>query len=337
MRNHIRTSIKLTTIILCLSGCLGQPELVNKMQDYADRLERVTDIPTELPAPILELDYPSSDQRKVNIPSTSLNLREFYAINGCALATKIAQRNTTLGKVEAPELRYLYERDLLHTLKECGELIESENKDLTAELNRLLTIKTEQLPAVYAQMIKNSQAMVSGLSFAQDFIGSQQTTTEITQSIAAINFLSKLPDNSLWQESELSSHMQTLERDRVWARTWRTQSYLHQTLPTLTRTLERFTAQVSCQRAEEDLKILRNVMLMFFIDYIQPVASNINYLQQSSHASWQEILSNNNLSDEYVGFIKQQTAERYEMYTSTLSAHVTAWQTLFDKCAMSPI
>lgn len=335
----MHNNLKLFLFCLSLVGCSGQTTLEEKVESYAERIARVTESETHLPSPNLALGFPNAAKRKINIPSTSLNLREFYAIKGCPLATLVAQRNTTLGKVEAPELRYAYESQLLQTLAQCGELINSDNIDLKDELQRLQTFKTTNLPLTFADMLQNSRAIIAGLSFASDFIGTEQTATEITQSIAAIHYLANISnmDNAKVVDiSEMNAHLQILEQGQVWARIWRSQQYLIQVLPSITKVLDSYSKDINCRVAQTDLDILRNVMLMFFIDYIQPLASTIVRAHEQSSSAWLKLLDEPALQPNMKAFILAHTDTHHAEFKKTITAHVTTWQELFSLCSMSP-
>lgn len=322
--------------ILCLSGCFGQTTLEMNINSYAERIARVTQSEISPPPPDLKLYYPKASERKVTIPSTTLNLREFYAINGCPLATLVAQRNTTLGKVEAPELRYAYERQLLQTLSQCGELIQSDNIDLMNELSRLQTVKTKNLPLAFADLLQNSNAIVTGLSFSSEFIGTEQTISEITQSIAAIHYLANIDSDQKVDISEMNEHLQTLEQRQVWAKIWRTQRYIIQVLPNITTVLNDYRKGLNCRATQGELDILRNVMMMFFIDYVQPLASTIIRAQEQSSEAWQTLLDKPSIESSMKAFITSHTQEQYQAFKDVLNAHVKSWQALFAQCSISP-
>jgi hypothetical protein len=324
----------ISSLVLVLSGCGGN-QLPDKITTYAERLERVTGQVITLPTPDLQLNYPDITERQVFIPSTTLNLREFYAIKGCAMAPLVAQRNTTLGKVEVVEHRYIYERNMLETLATCGTLIDENNVDLQAELQRLYAHKTATIDAVFVNMIQNSHAMQSGLGFTTRFIGTAQATDEINQTIAALAYLAQLPQHSAVELSVLTAHLQTIEQSEVFARAWRTQRYLAQVLPPITEAVEAYTAGVNCASANEELLIMRNVMTLFFIDQVQPSGSNLQQLAYQTDQHWETIMSNP-VAPQFESFILYHIRTSRAAYQTAMENHVKAWQGLFAKCSLSP-
>ena len=74
-------------------------------------VENLEEFKTSLPP------YPALKNLKQHIPDTKIKLFEFYDLKQCQLYTLIAERNTSLGKLQLPSRRYLYERKLIKPIK----------------------------------------------------------------------------------------------------------------------------------------------------------------------------------------------------------------------------
>ena len=102
------------------------------MQDYQQRMATV--LKKDKPAFIVSNlpPYPSLKTLEGGVNETSIKLTEFYQLQHCHLATLIAERNTSLGKLQLPSIRFHYEKQLIQGLQEC--IKQTNEPELKAQL-----------------------------------------------------------------------------------------------------------------------------------------------------------------------------------------------------------
>lgn len=317
-----------------LSGCSGQSDLESATEDYAERLSRVLETDITIQAPAIILTYPEATQRALVIPEKTLKLSEFYAINNCPLALLIAQRNTALGKVESPSRRYVYEMEVLDALSICKEQVE-ESSLVSAKLDELSSHKMSLLPMVRAKLLHDSEAIRLGTGFSRDFLSINNTKASqgYTETLLALEFLSKLKNVQNISHETLEMHLQALEQHRLLANMWRTQQYISKTLPVITYALYRHSATMECSsKTIEQNKILSNVLNMFFVDKIQAIGSQLNAYHYQFKPLIQALISEIYLAEAVKEYWHTQTHKEFARYQNTIKDHVKAWQNIFTRC-----
>ena len=326
----------LLVTLMGLSSCSRYQRLPDIMQDYHGRLARVLQIPEYQSLSVVELTYPSIEQRTLSIAPITMNLRDFYAIDGCALAPLIAQRNTALGKLASPSQRLIYEAQLIDTLHSCVLLEGASAPSSQSELTQVLSEKQAQYPIVWANLMQNSLSLRSGLGFAQGYIagGADDGLIETKNALSYLLYIQQ-PQNTV--SEDLENHLATIEQIRLPARLYRTTSFLARQLSELNQHLSLFNTHFTCEtsRQRDQIVIVNNVMNQFFIQQIQPIASSVNRSHQQIQPLIVSIYTQPNIADAYKDVLEQQKAQ-YERYVNVFREHVMLLQTILQKCGMRP-
>lgn len=183
------------------------------------------------------------------------------------------------------------------------------------------------------QQLLESEEIRQALSRNSGWVQSQQTDglSETRQSLQYLLSLSpqsaKQPDSA-----QLEQHLQQLQQSQLMARVFRTQRMLQLHLSTLTQWLHARDIECPDGKAPEEVKYLRNVFGLFFVEQIQPLASRINHIYYQLIPLWQALLQAHPPMLEWL----DQRQTEFERYRHSLSEHIKFWQTLFEKCNLSP-
>ncbi len=313
---------------------------------------------------------------KHTIEGVSINLREFYALQDCELGTVVAERNTSLGKSQLPSQRLVYESKLLSVLKSCEAALTNEsetdqrNVALAATIASWREQKTQDYSKTWANLVQGSQELRLALNTPERLF-SVENNKDALSSVNALYYINNLSNKELLlnnmykhddssntapsdteteatnennseriiESSELEQQLKIIRSARLPATLWHTQQTLTQNLSLLTNMLETELDAVSCPegRASDKAKILRNVFYLFFIEEIQPVGSLVNQYHYKLAPLWEDWLAQPSLHEEFKRYIRQQSQDGFNQYSSAMKAHVNLWQGFLGRCNLSPV
>ena len=375
LRNVCRAGV-ISVAIFALLGCFGGSTVKQSIDDYAARLSRVLDTPLpdsfndKITTPLPKLA--DSATLKHAIEGVNINLREFYALQDCELGTVVAERNTSLGKSQLPSQRLVYESKLLNVLKSCEAALTKENESnqrnaaLAATIASWREQKTQDYSKTWANLVQGSQELRLALNTPERLF-SVENNKDALSSVNALYYINSLSNKGLLlsdmyssntasshteteatnennseriiESSELEQQLKIIRSARLPATLWHTQQTLTQNLSLLTNLLETQLDAVSCPegRASDKAKILRNVFYLFFIEEIQPVGSLVNQYHYKLAPLWEDWLAQPSLHEEFKRYIRQQSQDGFNQYSSVMKAHVNLWQGFLGRCNLSPV
>ena len=375
LRNVCRAGV-ISVAMFALLGCFGGSTVKQSIDDYAARLSRVLDTPLpdsfndKITTPLPKLA--DSATLKHAIEGVNINLREFYALQDCELGTVVAERNTSLGKSQLPSQRLVYESKLLNVLKSCEAALTKENESnqrnaaLAATIASWREQKTQDYSKTWANLVQGSQELRLALNTPERLF-SVENNRDALSSVNALYYINSLSNKELLlsdmyssntassdteteatnennseriiESSELEQQLKIIRSARLPATLWHTQQTLTQNLSLLTNMLETELDAVSCPegRASDKAKILRNVFYLFFIEEIQPVGSLVNQYHYKLTPLWKDWLAQPSLHEEFKRYIRQQSQDGFNQYSSAMKAHVNLWQGFLGRCNLSPV
>ena len=375
LRNACRAGV-ISVAMFALLGCFGGSTVKQSIDDYAARLSRVLDTPLpdsfndKITTPLPKLA--DSATLKHAIEGVSINMREFYALQDCELGTVVAERNTSLGKSQLPSQRLVYESKLLNVLKRCEAALTKENESnkrnaaLAATIASWREQKTQDYSKTWANLVQGSQELRLALNTPERLF-SVENNKDALSSVNALYYINNLSNKevllsdmyfsntassdteteatnennseSIIESSELEQQLKIIRSARLPATLWHTQQTLTQNLSLLTNMLETELDAVSCPegRASDKAKILRNIFYLFFIEEIQPVGSLVNQYHYKLAPLWEEWLAQPSLHEEFKRYIRQQSQDGFNQYSSVMKAHVNLWQGFLGRCNLSPV
>ncbi len=375
LRNACRAGV-ISVAMFALLGCFGGSTVKQSIDDYAARLSRVLDTPLpdsfndKITTPLPKLA--DSATLKHAIEGVNINLREFYALQDCELGTVVAERNTSLGKSQLPSQRLVYESKLLNVLRSCEAALTKENESnqrnaaLAATIASWREQKTQDYSKTWANLVQGSQELRLALNTPERLF-SVENNRDALSSVNALYYINSLSNKelllsdmyssntassdteteatnennseSIIESSELEQQLKIIRSARLPATLWHTQQTLTQNLSLLTDMLETELDAVSCPegRASDKAKILRNVFYLFFIEEIQPVGSLVNQYHYKLAPLWEDWLAQPSLHEEFKRYIRQQSQDGFNQYSSAMKAHVNLWQGFLGRCNLSPV
>lgn len=329
---HVRISL-LVSISWLLVAC-GSPQVVIDLTDYRSRISRILDVPVADISPTISLQFPDGIHLRLDIPKTSINLRDFYALGDCHVSTLIAERNTALGKAHLPSTRFVYELSLIEGLQTC--VISAKDEKQRQQLNKWLEIKRNNKSLAWANLIQNSDEIRTTLSNNQTLF-SDYDPALLVKYEQAFEFLLQLINESQVDASLLENSLNTLRLNPLLAEVWRTQRLISKHLEQTTHILRAASLELQCDSSQSRQKAeyLANVFKLFFVERLQPLASDLNQITYLLSPHLQVLQDHPALSPAFKQYLNLRSRE-FEDYQNTIKQHVILWQVLFKQCGISP-
>ena len=321
---------------LSLASCTQKPWLQTTLAEYQSRLANILEAePPSLNPPKVSTTEISKQNYtpKVNSAPLSLKLREFYNLPDCGIKPIIAERNTTLGKIQAPSQRYLYEVRLLHALQQCLTINDGEHQ---LELQAIVSDKERALEESWRQLLLASEELVTArYSTTAHFNNKVDHRTAVQQWQSLLEYAPSTLRGSNYQlrdEQSIETLLHAISKFKTPAKLHNDMQLLIAMLPEITRYLEENSKALRCNSTAKDEKkaeYLHNVFNLFFIQKIQPFVGKIN--------DWYYPLSEIFEKLEYNETIESSlSSELHDNFIASIKAHVVQWQAFFERCNITP-
>ena len=336
--NWLTTLFRNLSILLLLAfavGCDSSHSLQKHLQDYQERMANVLDVESQDKLKLSLPPYPASKDLKSNIPATNIKLFEFYKLQHCELYSLVAQRNTSLGNLQLPSTRFIYEKQLINALKQC--LQDTTDPKLREKLESWQQSKEQQLPMVWADLIQISSEMKQAFSANFGLVeGNHQDG--LSQSKEALNYLLQIGQNKQANSTELEQRLQYLLNNPLPAKLWLSQLILTENLNRSTEWLLQHAKDLKCSggASKKKMEYLSNVFQRFFIEKIQPIASQINHYQYQLSPILDNMIAHPSLSSNFKKYINNSNQQGFENYQAAMQQHIYFWQDLFKRCNIKP-
>ncbi|BDX06310.1 hypothetical protein MACH26_18310 [Planctobacterium marinum] len=318
-----------------MAACTQKPWLHSTLEDYQSRLANILEIE---PPSLITPNIISTTPKQVFSPQGSaeplnIKLREFYNLPECGIKPIIAERNTTLGKLQAPSQRYLYEVRLLAALYRCMMMVDDEPQQ---EQRSIINRKEQVVVQSWHNLLYNSDEINSArFSSSTHFDEQEDHRSAIQNWQSLLRFSPEELKGKRFQLSDansLETLLQSISKFKTPAKLRNDMRLLISTLPQITIYLETNMTQLNCLTNPGDkikAEYLRNVFNLFFIQEIQPQAGKIN--------DWYFQLS---VTFEELGFTEHEdntlNKSLHNDFVSSIKDHVAQWQVFFERCDIVP-
>jgi hypothetical protein len=330
-------SLKLVTLIIsfaALQACQPYQALPNALETYHERIYNVLEIEQTEIRIKSTLAFPAKSSLLIDVPKLNINMREFYAIEGCGIKQLVAERNTALGKTQLPSVRLKYEWQLIQRLQSC---FENENSKLSEiqllKMQDWLQQKKSNYPLNWANMLTQSNELYLAFSASNGFIDGN-INDQFTQSLYDLKHLVELKQHSGTHLSEMETSLQSVQSHRLYARLWRSQNLIREYLEQMTQDISKWEASFVCttRKDKEKLAIVRNVFTKYFIQEIQAIGSQINHYHYSLKPAFSKLSSDPHLPIGFKAEIAKHSQSSFNDYQNAVIEHVRMWQIILKKC-----
>lgn len=280
------------------------------------------------------LSFPAKSEMLIDIPQLNINMREFYAIENCAIKQLIAERNTALGKIQLPSVRLQYEWTLIALLRSCIEnTANQDNNKLIDKMIIWLTQKERVFDLTWANMLTQSNESHAAFSSASGFIEGDESDN-ITEGLFDLANLIAIKQDPQQHISMMETSLQSMLKHRVYVRLWRSQIRVKTQLDKMTADIAKWEKSFACQtrKDKEKLTIIRNVFTLFFIQEIQPIAAKMNHYHYLLKPEFMKLVNDPTLPVVFKDTIAKHANDGFDEYQKAMLKHIKIWQVIFKKC-----
>lgn len=324
----------LMSLLFFIQSCQRHQDLPNALENYSDRMYKVLDLePKDIPK-TATLAFQDKIAFAINVPDLNIRMREFYAIEGCAIKQLIAERNTALGKIQLPSVRLGYEWTLIELLRKCIESnVNEENKAIDGKMRDWLSQKHAIFPLIWSNMLTQSDEFYLGISSSGGFIDGNEKDN-FTEGLFDLKNLIGVKNDPAANIASMEASLKSIQQHRVYARLWRSQLLLRGYLEQMTIDISAWASTFTCKtrKDKEKLAIIRNVFTLFFIDKIQGIGAQINQYHYALKPEFLKLIGDNHLPRNFRSTVEQHSQLGFDEYQSAMLAHIKIWQDIFKKC-----
>jgi len=342
-------------IFTVLTGC-GQsrpPEKVFKQ--LLEKISNVTDVPVNLTKrgePMLS--YPRSRDLVMPVKEIRVGFSTYIGLGRCGLVGEVSARNSSLGKLQSPTTRLLYETRFLRKLKGCIQDLqqsnESEKNKFLAELQSISDQKTEILPYVFWNATFGSPEFRVLLSIPREPLP-MESESFATELVTALRFISAhgldlQSDQDPKDQSILESQYYILQSSKLIGQLLQgmvvTTNYMQQGSEILETVAEQ---RKLCPIGKKTVKgeYLFNIFQKFYIGEAQPYISQIYTQGRPLVETIHELVKEQTIEipDAFQSFYDQTLnaevdGSTWVKFNKALSRHTIAWQTVLKQCDLMP-
>lgn len=314
---------------IVLLGCERSSNIEDKFDSYLERLANVQD-KDKIAVTIATPEYPRKRDLFQQPSRQTVGLVDALQLSKCHLMELVAQRNTVLGKVQDQFRSLEYEVALLSGLKSCLATNKL-NAELNQDLQRIFTIKWQELPVHITNTLYSSDALYAN-AFSTNWY-TKETNQGLYSLQSALQELSSLHTlygkGVLPEYFDILSYQEEIEKyDQLGRISHSLQSataYLHSS----TQQLKQYDSIIFCGKNRDSTKYrrLKNVFQKYYLGEIQPYLADLNsaYHTLSPHI---DILYTVNLDNRY----HHPVQSAYTEYKQATIHHAQYWMSLFKRC-----
>ncbi len=326
------TSRWVITVFLWLgvSACSQKPFLQSTLDEYGQRIAYILEADWQVTA-IAAADSMAPPKKAQPVTATrQIKLNEFYQLPDCGIKPIIAERNTTLGKLQAPSQRYLYDFRLYQALKDC---LTRTSDEVQASLLPLLEQKQRDVQQNWLNLVNTSPEISVALWSRQAYFSAEEDHRFAIQSWKQLSQHSpeSAESGKTVETRRLEDSLNNIANAKTPAKIKNDIRIFNQILPRLTDFIAIETAYLDCESHpghKQKAQYLSNVFNLFFIQKIQPHVGKINawYYQITP------ILAQLPLAESRGNWL---APEEHLTFLQQIKEHVTVWQNLFKRCEVA--
>nr|WP_238930464.1 DUF3080 domain-containing protein [Vibrio sp. S9_S30] len=310
-------------------------------EDYLTRIARVQGVAPLSPPDTYFVSLPDKKHLQTPIPRISLGLLESYELRRCGLFELIAERNSSLGKVQDEFHQLDYETRFLAGVEKCLN-----HSNVSEGVQRKLRIAYEQKLAHYplhlAHTITQSDAWRTQLS-GNDWLPIEGAfgLTELDlalkpfyQITLQLSDTSKDKEHNTVNSQYVTSSQKVIETTNVIGALSFSLANSTLWLNQATEQLNQFDENIRCgeKRDNTQFTYMKNVFQSQYVEKIQPYLSRLDKTYRKLNVELAVILQKTNES--YPNFYKIE--QHHKGFKSAILSHVKYWQGLFARCGGAP-
>lgn len=337
--------VLVASIVLCfLGGCQDAPVAVQVLDDYHQRLAYVQDESLQDVQSPPALRYPPQRELNLMTPRVTLSMLDALRLDQCQLGQLIANRNSSLGKLQDGISRLYADRQLLQALAVCeAQLISTGELALAERLTSARQEKEQQLVSLVANALAADDSLRHALSADPEGLAGADRAS-LAPSLNALEQLIYFLEQSLaaptepmtLSATELETHLATLQQNEFLPKLWRSLQLQETYLRERRYLAAALPAASGCTdiAVPERALIMQRVFSSVFAAELQPQLAQLTSAAYELEPFLQRLktLAPQPQLQEHLN----ELAQLSPALKTQISAEVTLWQELFRQCGFTP-
>ena len=344
-------------VVWVVSGC-GQQTPQALLEDYLQRVANVLEQPPAISSPetrVSLVSLPTRRYRQLPITDLRSGLLDSIDLRLCGLLPLIAERNSSLGKVQPPSQRLIYELRFFARLQPCyRQNLQQPLLDarFSEQLQQIYQTKRINLQPSWWNALFTSNALERNLSLSRPPLP-LHGNPGYGDSLRALQRLAALqPDgHSLENDWSLPDGLEQLEQH--YAALYHSQygSQLFRTLALLSDLLNRTAMTLDQSEKRRPLCLtghptnraihLKGVFDRYYGERLRPYLSQVYRQGRPWLESLNRLAIQSRPSEEFEQFRQQMLDTQYEQglwrqFEQAVQRHTQSWQRLLGRCGMMP-
>ncbi|CUA82504.1 Protein of unknown function (DUF3080) [Pseudidiomarina woesei] len=318
-----------------LSACSPAPEGLSHLHDYQQRVANTLNQPAVNYQPVPRIQPPSARDLRLLIERIEISLLDAMRLDACAAGPLIAERNSSLGRLQQGVLRYFYDRQLTEALQLCAKQLHNENPELAKRVQQQAEAKRKLMPQLRTQAITQDYAIRNIISMADRPLAKPDSST-LAPLFSAMNTLLQVLDDQapLPTEPELIAALERLDKDAYIAQLWRALHDNHAYIQQLEPLVSNLSHNAGCLSAgvPKRAQVLRQV---FIARFSGPVQRHLNALTHQAAQLEPYIQALDTPLPAWQTHLRHIVALDDQVKAITRN-HVQYWQQFFRDCEFTP-
>ncbi|RJG38599.1 DUF3080 family protein [Motilimonas pumila] len=348
---HIIKFLLAASVVAVTSAC--SPAEQAMFTEYNERLARVLDTQTgaseSSKSDLLPANWPSRKELFQSNAAPTISVIELLALPDCGLKYLISQRNEILAKHMNTAAQLHYEIDMIVALKRCQN--EFANKMTSADISLLTKIEAEKQQNITGHFLNllfaEPETHLALKPITKTVAGrSHQHEQDVIEAFDYFKGLSLLVSNlqqgtdiTLEQRATFSlEHTQQalsrLYNNRYFSELVFSMQFAKTQLAQATLYIQTVSDNNHCQQfSKQKIAILKNVLMLFYIQQQQPyMVELIQSYQQIRAAVIGSLLTQTNLTPKQSQVVIYYNSGIDIELKKSSQEHARAWQTLLKQC-----
>lgn len=321
--------------LVALSACSPAPEGLAHLHDYQQRVANTLNQPTISFQPQPRVQTPTARELRLPIARLEISLLDAMRLDACAAGPLIAERNSSLGRLQSGVMRYFHDRQLADALVLCAQQLRSDNPELAQRVQQQAQAKQKLMPQLRTQAITEDSAIRNILNMADRPLARPDSTT-LAPLFSALNTVLLVLDNQaqLPTEEELSAALERLEKDAYVAQLWRALHDNHAYIQQLEPLVSNLSRNAGCLSAgvPKRAQVLRQV---FIARFSGPVQRHLNALTHQAAQLEPYVQALDTPLPAWQTHLRHIVALDDQVKATTRN-HVQYWQQFFRDCEFTP-
>lgn len=336
-------------LVFILGGCNPFSEARPMMDEYVERVARVTETQPELSDIPPPSQIPRRRDRVLAMPELELGMLDFLSLYGCELQYVVGEKNSVMGKVMQPLNRLRYELKFIRAAQDC--IPETDDEDLVEALNKAIESKQESLPIAIWNATWGVEEVETLFTLAKGYYPVQGEGNPVADLARDSDQLNSAVAALLSGNLEVSLDFAGGVQQR-WQAEYRAGQLINSAALLATR-LDDATALLK-QRIEQRPLCLKGkpnnqaeiVQSMFFSVYIEKIQPYLSEVQRARAAFIEPMArlaerQRSVMPAEYAGWYRQHLSQVADdslwlELDAAMARHTQGWQALLEQCGMRP-